>query len=130
MKLLAGEVQGDATSGENKKVVAGNELPTSTPAKQRQSSRLTVVSKKHYPQTMQQVSASAFQAACLRLLEQVRLTGEPIEILKNGEPLAVVYPPLQSVRRDAFGAMKESLRGPVGDLVTPVATDDWAALKE
>lgn len=72
---------------------------------------------------MQQVNVSLFKADCSRLLEQVRRTGEPIEIAKDSQPLAVVYPPPQSVRRGGFGAMKESLRGPVGDLVSPVATD-------
>jgi prevent-host-death family protein len=79
---------------------------------------------------MQQVNVSLFKADCSRLLEQVRRTGEPITIVKDGQPLAVVYPPPQSACRDAFGAMKDSLRGPVGDLVSPVGTDDWAALKE
>lgn len=82
-----------------------------------------MVPRKRYLQTMHQVDVSALIAACSRLLEQVRRTGEPIEIRKDGQPLAVVYPPPQSARRGAFGAMKESLRGPVGDLVSPVATD-------
>lgn len=34
---------------------------------------------------MKQVDISEFKAACLRLLEDVRLTGEPIDFLKNGE---------------------------------------------
>ena len=89
-----------------------------------------MVTKNDYSQNMKQVNVSAFKAVCLRLLEQVRQTGEPIEILKNGKPLAVVYPPPQSARRSAFGALKETLRGPIGDLVSPIATEDWEALTE
>ena len=33
---------------------------------------------------MKQISVSEFKAVCLGLLEKVRQTGEPIEILKNG----------------------------------------------
>jgi prevent-host-death family protein len=77
---------------------------------------------------MEQVNVSEFKAVCLRLLERVRQTGEPIEILKNGKPLAVVYPPSQSARGSAFGALKGTLCGPIGDLVSPIATEDWEAL--
>jgi prevent-host-death family protein len=76
---------------------------------------------------MEQVNVSEFKAVCLRLLEQVRQTGEPLLILKNGVPLAVVHPPNESERTQAFGALRHTLRGPVGDLVTPVAEGDWEA---
>ena len=72
-----------------------------------------------YSRTMRQINVSEFKVGCLRLLEQVRQTGEPIEILKNGEPLAIVHPAPSKDRKKAFGAMKGTLRGPVGDLITP-----------
>ena len=74
---------------------------------------------------MERINVSEFKAVCLRLLEDVRRTGEPIEILKNGKPLAIVHPPESEDRRKALGAMKHTLRGPVGDLVTPLADIDW-----
>lgn len=77
---------------------------------------------------MEQVNVSEFKAVCLRLLEQVRQTGEPVEILKNGESLAVVYPPPRASRKAAYGALKGTLKGSVGDLVSPLATEDWEAL--
>ena len=80
-----------------------------------------------YSQNMEQVNVSEFKAVCLRLLERVRQTGQPLEILKNGKPLAVVYPPPPPPRRACFGALQSTLRGPVGDLVTPL-DDDWEAL--
>jgi len=78
---------------------------------------------------MEQVNVSEFKAVCLRLLEQVRQTGEPIEILKNGELLAVVHPPPVKSRKAAFGALKYTLKGPVGDLITPLDESDWEVLR-
>lgn len=79
---------------------------------------------------MERINVSEFKAVCLRLLEQVRQTGEPLEILKNGVTLAVVYPPPRMSRKSAYGALKGTLKGPVGDLVSPVATEDWEALSK
>ncbi len=79
---------------------------------------------------MDKINVSEFKATCLRLLEQVRKSGEPIEILKNGEPLAIVYPAGQKRPKNAFGAMKESLTGPLGDLLEPIPGVKWEALGE
>ncbi len=45
-------------------------------------------------------------------------SGEPNEILKNDQPLA------------AFGAMKETLRSPIGDLTQPMDDVKWEVLGE
>ncbi len=74
------------------------------------------------------INVSEFKALCLRLLEDVRETGEPIQILKNGQPLAIVYPPPVATGRARFGVMRETLAGEVGDLVTPLGESDWEAL--
>ena len=79
---------------------------------------------------MEQINVSEFKAVCLRLLERVRQTGEPVEILKNGKPLAVVHPPAARGRKAAFGALKGTLRGPLGDLVQPVAEAEWEILRK
>lgn len=79
---------------------------------------------------MQQMNASEFKAVCLRVLERVRQAGEPLEILKNGEPLAVVYPPATNRRRACFGALRGTLRGPVGDLISPVGEYGWGFRNE
>jgi len=79
---------------------------------------------------MKQVNVSEFKAVCLRLMEEVRQTGEPIEILKNGKPLVVVTPAPAADRRNSFGCMKHTLTGPVGDLLSPVTEDsDWEVLR-
>lgn len=38
------------------------------------------------------VSVTEFKAHCLRLMEQARLSGETIEIVKRGRPFATVVP--------------------------------------
>ncbi len=79
---------------------------------------------------MEQINVSEFKAVCLRVLERVRQTGEPIEILKNGKPLAIVHPPAQAAPRRVFGSMEHTLTGPVGDLITPLDDIEWDAMKE
>lgn len=80
---------------------------------------------------MQTVNVSEFKAVCLRLLERVRQTGEPIEILKNGVPLAIVHPPQRNVdRKKAYGSMKDTLRKPAPDLMTPLDGISWDALRK
>ena len=75
---------------------------------------------------MKQIDVSEFQATCPRFLEKVCQTGEPIEILKNGEPLAIVQAASPRRKQSAFGALKSTLRGPVGDLIEP----EWEALQK
>jgi antitoxin (DNA-binding transcriptional repressor) of toxin-antitoxin stability system len=77
---------------------------------------------------MQKINVSEFKAICLRLLEQIRQTGQPIEILKNGEPLAIVYPPSNKKRTGTFGVLKSSVNGEVGDLTAPLDDVAWDAL--
>ena len=78
---------------------------------------------------MKQINVSEFKAVCLRLLEDVRQTGQPVEVLKNGKPLAVVHPAPATSRRAAFGAMRATLTDKVGDLVTPFDEQEWEALR-
>lgn len=78
---------------------------------------------------MDQVNISEFKATCLRLLEQVRQTGQPLEILKNGEPLAIVHAAPPRPRKEAYGAMRNTLRGEVGDLISPLDESDWEVLR-
>jgi prevent-host-death family protein len=79
---------------------------------------------------VKQINVSEFKAVCLRLLEDVRQTGQPIEILKNGKPLAVVYPPPVANRKAAFGSLRLTLAAPVGDLISPLDESEWEALRD
>jgi hypothetical protein len=78
---------------------------------------------------MKQVIWSDFQASITDFLKQVKLTGEPLEIFKDGEPLAVIFPPIHADRKknalndnaqrkkSSFGILKKSVIGEVGDLI-------------
>ncbi|MBL8217099.1 MAG: type II toxin-antitoxin system Phd/YefM family antitoxin [Bryobacterales bacterium] len=80
-----------------------------------------------YSQIMEQVTVTAFKADCFRFLEKVRQTGEPLQIVDHGRPLAIVCPPPNAARAAAFGAMRATLTGPAGDLVEPLADVAWDA---
>ena len=45
--------------------------------------------------TLEKITATQFKAKCLRLLDQVAETGEPLVITKHGRSVARVEPPLQ-----------------------------------
>jgi prevent-host-death family protein len=66
------------------------------------------------------ITASEFKAKCLRLMEQVRRTGEPISITKRGVVVARLGPPPSKQKP------WERLRGTariLGDVVSPVFRD-------
>ena len=74
---------------------------------------------------MQHISVSKFKAQCLSILEDVRKNKKRVIISKRGKPIAEVIPYLE------FGE-EPSLKDTVvfmGDLVSPVAEDDWEVLK-
>ncbi len=77
---------------------------------------------------MKQMAAGEFKARCLRVMEQVRKTREPVVITKRGKPVAKLVP----VRKDhdeIFGCLKDKFKI-VGDIESPlVAPEEWEALR-
>ncbi len=71
------------------------------------------------------ISAAAFKAECLKLMDQVQKTREPIIITKYGRPVAQLAPVSESPR-SLFGYMKNTVRIQ-GDVVGPVDFE-WSAL--
>ena len=73
---------------------------------------------------MKVVKASEFKAKCLKMMDEVAATGEPVLITKNGVPVAELVP---AKRRPAtlFGALKGSV-SITGDIVAPVDVE-WDA---
>jgi prevent-host-death family protein len=55
---------------------------------------------------MKRVAAGTFKAICLKLMDRVATTGEPIEITKRGKPLVRLIPAQDddSPPRSIFGA--------------------------
>jgi prevent-host-death family protein len=76
---------------------------------------------------MNDIAISKFKATCLEVLEQVRKTGEPIQVTRFGQPIAQIIPAgiMRIPRR--FGARLNS--GVIlGDIVAPVGDEsDWDA---
>jgi prevent-host-death family protein len=79
---------------------------------------------------IERISISDFKATCLAVLERVRKTRVSILVTKRGQPIAQITPPSEEALAEGrvFGAMAGTATI-VGDLVEPIATDDWEALR-
>lgn len=71
------------------------------------------------------ISAAAFKAECLKLMDRVAKTGEPVVITKHGRPVAQLTP-MPPPSRSLFGYMKDTVKIE-GDIVAPVDVE-WSAL--
>lgn len=75
---------------------------------------------------MQTIQASEFKARCLALMDDVARTGETLVVTKNGLPVAELRPYSGGRVDSPFG-----LHAGVelkGDIISPIAEDDWEAL--
>jgi prevent-host-death family protein len=70
---------------------------------------------------METFSISEFKARCLAILERVRVTGESIQIVRHGQPVAQVIPPSldQPARRRFVGRLDGQFEI-AGDMLDPV----------
>jgi prevent-host-death family protein len=75
---------------------------------------------------MKTIKASDFKARCLRLMDEVDKTGEPIVITKNGRPISKLVA-IHTRPATLFGALPDSLHIR-GDIVGPVDAE-WDAEK-
>jgi prevent-host-death family protein len=64
---------------------------------------------------MKQMTASAFKAKCLQLMDEVAATGEPVIITKNGHPICQLVP-YRRKPKTLYGALQGSIRS-TGDLI-------------
>jgi prevent-host-death family protein len=75
------------------------------------------------------VPAGEFKARCLKLMEEVRDTGEEIVITKRGKPVARLLPPEpRGAPKSLFGYMKGTIKI-VGNIVEPLDVA-WDPVKE
>lgn len=72
-----------------------------------------------------EISATEFKAKCLKLLEEVAATHEPLIITKRGKPLAKLVPVEIEPRTSLFGYMKGTAQIS-GDIID-VPHEPWAA---
>ncbi len=71
------------------------------------------------------ISAAQFKAECLRLMDEVEKTRQPITITKHGRPVAQLTP-VASDGESMFGYMKGTL-STSGDVMAPLDVE-WSAL--
>ena len=77
---------------------------------------------------MKTMAAGQFKARCLKIMDQVRATREPVTITKKGRPVAKLVP-ADGQPEDIFGCLKGEIEI-VGDIVSPaVPLEDWEVLR-
>lgn len=76
---------------------------------------------------MKTIKASEFKARCLKLMDEVEETGEPIIITKNGRPVSKLVAVTERPK-SIIGAMKGRIKI-LGDIISPIDVE-WDAEKE
>lgn len=80
---------------------------------------------------MDTIAISEFKATCLKLLDKVKNTGQPLLVTKKGIPVALVSPPPPAHldKKSYFGCMAGTGEI-VGDIISPAADEEeWEVLK-
>jgi prevent-host-death family protein len=78
--------------------------------------------------TMKTMRAGEFRTRCLKVMDQVQKTREPLVITKRGKPVAKLVPADKS-GKDIFGCLKGVVKI-VGDIESPLSPpEDWEALR-
>jgi prevent-host-death family protein len=77
-------------------------------------------------QPAQTIAAGEFKAKCLKLLDQVAETRQPLVITKFGKPIAQLVP-LNQPKYDIIGALRGSVLWE-GDIISPIDVE-WDAMK-
>ena len=72
--------------------------------------------------------ASVFKAKCLALMDDVARTGDVITITKNGKPIAELRAYRPPRAKSLIGLHKGQIEIR-GDIISPIGTDLWEALK-
>jgi len=71
------------------------------------------------------IPAAVFKAECLKLMDEVARTGQPVVITKHGKPIAQLVP-IPARSRTLFGYMKNTVKIK-GDVIAPI-DEEWSAL--
>lgn len=60
---------------------------------------------------MKRIGAAKFKATCLRLIDRVAETGEPLEVTKHGKPVVRLVPATQGASKpqSIFGAARDTI---------------------
>jgi prevent-host-death family protein len=71
------------------------------------------------------IAAGKFKAQCLRILDEVNETHEPVTITKRGKTVARLVPPEDTPAPSAFGLLAGTVQIH-GDITKPIE-EDWNA---
>lgn len=75
------------------------------------------------------IAISEFKATCLKTLEQVKRTGNPVLVTRRGEPIALVTPPPPPKKPSNWLGLFKSQGKIMGDIVSPVLDEkEWEVL--
>ena len=72
------------------------------------------------------INATEFKAKCLKLVDEVAQTREPIVITKRGKPVAQVVPIEEETPTSHFGYMAGTIEI-TGDIISPIE-EEWSVL--
>jgi prevent-host-death family protein len=73
---------------------------------------------------MRTIKASEFKAKCLKLMDEVAESGQPLVVTKNGRPIAQLNP-ISREQRSIWGLHKGQIEI-LGDIVSPIDVE-WEA---
>jgi prevent-host-death family protein len=74
------------------------------------------------------IPAGKFKAVCLRVMDDVQSTRQPLIVTKKGRPVVKVIPADQPID-DIFGCLRDEVEI-LGDIVSPaVPLEDWNVLR-
>jgi prevent-host-death family protein len=77
---------------------------------------------------MKTMPAGQFKARCLKIMDQVKSTREPVVITKKGRPVAKLVP-AEEASDDFLGKLSGTMKI-VGDITQPLeGPEDWDALR-
>ncbi len=77
---------------------------------------------------MKTMPAGQFKARCLKIMDEVRSTREPVVITKKGRPVAKLVP-AEASSADFLGKLAGVMKI-VGDITQPIEdADTWEALR-
>ena len=70
---------------------------------------------------MKTIKASEFKAKCLRLMDEVAETGQPLVITKNGKPVAQLRPVV--THAPTLAGVHAGKTHNLGDIIAPIDVD-------
>lgn len=72
-----------------------------------------------------QITAAEFKAKCLKIMDEIEKTREPVIITKRGKPIARLMP-VEEPPQSMFGYMKGTITIH-GDIVSPIE-EEWSVI--